>query len=479
VSLLDTFIILFESNADEVRRAAGEAEKAVDDLEDSIEGADKGTEDLADTLSEMAGEAKKAAKAFFALYAVRAAQGRILSLAAEADELGKFSDRLNVNIGEVDAWGGAVERSGGNASSFRASLESLNEKLVETAIKGTGEIIPFFAQMGISIADANGRARSTLQILPELSNAFQSLNRQESAAIGKKLGLDNATILLLQNGNKELDKLLARQKELGVITKEDAEIAAQFNDSLSDMTRSLNALGRILVIDAIPFINMFLDAITGTILFLKQNEAFAVSFFGAIGTAIGVLLIPKLVAAIALIAPFLGIAAAAIAVAGAFALAADDVYNFLQGNKSVIGELSKSWPIVGKIIKAVTDAMAFAFSSPIEKLKTMKEIVEGIRTAWKDLKDSISSQGIEKVFDDAVLAGKALIGISSTSPINTQTQNTISNSATRGGDRNIKFGDVKVDARGGGSETSGRVMGRAMQRELRRAVDKFDDGVQA
>ena len=450
-SLLETFLILFETDASEVRRGAEDAERSVDDLEDSIEGADDTATELGASFGEMA---KQAGLALLALVSISAAREGLVNTAASVDALGKFSDRLGVSVEDVDAWGGAVESAGGTVEGFRASIDSLNEKLVETAIKGQGEIIPFFAQMGIAIVDANGRARSTLDILPQLSDAFQSLNRQESAAIGKKLGLDNATILLLQEGRVKLDELIERQRSLGVVTKEQAILAAEFNNQLGFMGRAFDTVGRLIAIELLPFITKFIMLTTDVVIFLKNNKAFAVSFFGAIAAVITALLIPALIKAVVLIAPFLGIAAAVTAVAAAFALAADDIYNFVQGNDSAIGELVKKWE---------------GFKNKIS------EIFDDIKKSYNDFVDSLPDISI----DSALNAAKELIFGSATSPINTQTPNTIANSATRGGDKNFNMGGVNVDARGGGNESIGRATGNAVGAHIRRAVDTFDDGILA
>lgn len=466
-SLLDTFLILFESDASEVKKGAEDAEKAVDDLEDSIEGADDTATELGASFGEMA---KQAGIALLALVSISAARQGLINTAESVDALGKFSNRLGVSVEDVDAWGGAVESAGGTAEGFRASIDSLNEKLVETAIKGQGELIPFFAQMGIAITDANGRARSTLDILPQLSDAFQNLNRQESAAIGKKLGLDNATILLLQEGRVKLDALIERQRDLGVVTKEQAILAAEFNDQLGYMGRAFDTVGRLIAVELLPFITKFMGMITDAVIFLKNNKAFAVSFFGAIAAVITALLIPALAKALLLIAPFLGIAAAVAAVAAAFALVADDIYNFIQGNDSAIGEIIKKWDTFSEKIKAIFGDLKKVFDDFVDSLPDIS--VEG---AIEAISESIPDIDI----DSALKAAKEFIGISSDSSINTQTPNTISNSVTRGGDKTYNMGGVNVDARGGGSEGAGRAAGNAVGSQMKKAVNSFDDGVLA
>ena len=48
--------------------------------------------------------------------------------------------------------------------------------------------------------------------------------QNKSANIGKKLGLDNATIRMLQMGRAELDEQIKTQKELFSVTDEQVEI---------------------------------------------------------------------------------------------------------------------------------------------------------------------------------------------------------------------------------------------------------------
>ena len=58
------------------------------------------------------------------------------------------------------------------------------------------------------------------------------------------MGLDQATILLLQSGRGEVDKLVERQRALGVATAEDAAIAATFNDAMDDLGQVFGSLTR-------------------------------------------------------------------------------------------------------------------------------------------------------------------------------------------------------------------------------------------
>ena len=479
--LLETFLILFESDSDDVKKGAEEADKSVGDLETSLNASDKAAVETGGSLVDLA---KTAAGALGALFAVNAIQSGIISTAAEADEILKFSQRLNENVEEVDAWGGAVVRSGGSASAFRSSLETLNEKLVDTAVRGTSEVLPFFNQLGIAITDSNGQARSTLDVLPELADAFQGLSRQQSAGIGKKLGLDEGTILLLQQGRGEIDKLIERQKLLGVTTEEQAQLSAKFNDLMADTGQAFDNIGRMLTVEALPFLNSFLETVTDIVIWLRENKTIATGFFSGVALAITGFFLPAMVAAggavLAASSPFIAIGAIVGGIGAAFALAYDDIQAFLAGNDSVIGELSKEWPIVGEIVLGVVDGissavdfMGVAFSRIAGYLTEPKLLLED----FVDLIDTVTSFG-GGIIDDAASA----IGFSGSAEINTQTPNSISNSSVRGGDRSVAVtGDINVQVPGGdfGAQQAGQATGKTMQQEIRKAVDTFDDGVLA
>lgn len=542
-SLLESFLILFESDSSDVKSGAEEAEKSVDDLEESIDSSNQQASELGASLGDLA---KTAATAFAALFAVNAIQSGIINTAASADELLKFSELVGENVGEIDAWGGAVVRAGGTADGFRSSLRSLNEKLVEVAVRGDGEVLPFFNQLGIAITDSNGKAKSTLELLPQLADSFQNLSKSESAGLGSKLGLDDSTIRLLQSGRENIDKLIDRQKVLGVTSVELAEESAKFVDIMADFDQVMSSVGRLIATAIIPAFTGVLDGVTDIVIFLKKNETFAIAFFGGIAAVIGAVYLPAILSAAAATlvaaAPFIAMAALVGTVAAAFGFLVDDIQNFREGNNSVIGELSKDWPIVGQVVNSVLDGigagvdlLGVVFSklgeyikSPMKILEDFQSLVdfvfkgaskvtdlffEGITAhidflglAFTKLAEYIASplklledlRGIATdVFDGASdffgagdntqtnnlnMANEHLAGASSV-PINNMTNNQISNQANSStGDKSVAFtGDINVQASGNtqADAAAAQKTGEIFKAEIRRAVDNFDNGLVA
>ena len=255
-SPLETFFILFESNADDVKKGADEAEKSTDDLEQSITGVDGAAKKGGQQFVAMA---KKVAIAAVSLATLKRGLQGVISSAEESDIIGRFADRYDLATESVDAYGRAVEAAGGSQDALRGSVAGLQQQLVETSIKGTSGILPYLNKFGIAAVDASGKARSAFEILPELAGAFENISKIESAGIGAQLGLDAETILLLQKGREEFEKTIAAQKDAGVLTKEQADSSREFNKELSLTSQAFTTIGRQISAFVLPAFTGFLE----------------------------------------------------------------------------------------------------------------------------------------------------------------------------------------------------------------------------
>lgn len=199
MAVLETLYVLFKGDASGVKKSAGEASAAV--------------------------------KSFLGLFAGVASAAAIFSSFKSAindvSTLGNLSRELNVNIEDLDAWGRAIERNGGTAEGFYSSLQSFAE------------------HVGASPAVA-------LQGLLPLADKLSKLTPFMAQKWGKSLGLDQSTIYLLQQGRREVESAIKRQKELGVTTQHDAEVTQKFNAVLSDASNAYKSFYRELSIPLLP-----------------------------------------------------------------------------------------------------------------------------------------------------------------------------------------------------------------------------------
>jgi hypothetical protein len=324
MSVLDTLYILFKSHgAKEVKEDHDKIKKSSDDVEKSLKNSDNAVNKLDNSLGHLAKELGAIAASYFSIRAILEGFKNSVDYASQIEY---SSELLKINTEVLDAWSNAVLRTGGSAKGFSESLRNLSNNLWVTG-------------------------DTALKILPQLADSFQKMGRNASFQYGKTLGLDEATILLLQKGRREVDAIIARQKELGLVTKKDAAIVREFNFQWQDTNHSLRSLFWTLAADILPILSKFLKSIEMGALYFREHSEVIKGSLIAIGIAAGLMAIGIAAANIEIVAITVAIGAAI----AAFGLLYEDIRYFIKGNESMIGHILERWPEVGKAVRATVD----------------------------------------------------------------------------------------------------------------------------
>lgn len=303
-----------------------------------------------------------------------------------ADAVGKLSDAIGVNIEDLQAWGEAAARAGGSVGAFQNTIQAFNQRLQATVLAGgNDETSKALQSMGVAAVDASGKARDAFDVLRDMASSAEGLSKAEFKGLAEKLGIDRGTIMLLQSGRKSLDELIKRQKELGVYTKEDAEIAAKYNDAVADMGQVVKAASAGLMRVLVPAITWLTEKLTVVIGFFRDNSEFVISTLGVIAGLLSAKLVPALLdmakAGVKAAAPF----APFIAVATALGLVIDDLWAYIEGGDSVLAELWSEFGTGEEISKALSDAWNWLKGTAVSLFLIMKPILKGIADAFKGL----------------------------------------------------------------------------------------------
>lgn len=369
MSLLDTFSLIFETDADEaaddVERLSdtldetGEAGgRAADGVDDSSEAATKGAESFS-------GMAKSVGGLIAAYLSWQAISASVIDQALATDQFGKFAQTVDESIETMDAWGAAVELNGGSADSFRGSVESLNDAMADIALGGGGDIAEVLGRIGVSALGAGGRIKSVTELLPQIADAFQNLSSRESVAFGQKLGLDQGTILLLQQGRDAVEGLVEQQRQLGGRTQEGFEASAAFNDEMKNTSRVFTGIADAANQRILPVLTDVLGGFRAIIQWAQEHKTVVTAFFAGVAGIITAVYLPAItsaaVATIAAAAPFIAIGAAIAAAGAAFALLFEDVKAYIGGQESFIGSLAEKYEWFGKLLDGVINGVKFLF----------------------------------------------------------------------------------------------------------------------
>ncbi len=300
-------------------------------------GAKKGITDVKNSLNNGIAEMTSKLKGFAAQFAAAfAVQQTFSAYTAEADALGKLADAMNMNIESLHAWSEASARSGGSADAFRQSLQALNTQLVRTGITGQSRAKGILEGVGIDAGEI-GRTRDALSVMQDLAEKAETMSKTEFLGLGQSLGLDTGTIMLLAQGRDGLKEAIQAQKELGVYTKEDARVTAEWNDRIDDSAQAFKAFSAVIFREILPVFTMIVKGFNDVVSTLRRHETFVKAFFLGLAVIITGMLIPA----------FTALAAAIYAnpltwiVLGLAALAAviEDLVVWAQGGEAAFGSL--------------------------------------------------------------------------------------------------------------------------------------------
>lgn len=392
MSVMESFYILFESDSSEVKKGAEDAKKTTDDLNRSLKTTDQVSGQVGASFTRML---TAAGSLFAGVLSVGAIVSATTAAADYSDKLGELSTALGINIQDLDVWGRAVALSGGTADDFQATAKSMTAALADFATKGTSRAAPFFEELGIKMVDSTGKARNFMDLLPEIADSFSKLSNAESFGIGQKMGLDQGTIMLLQSGRREVDAMIAKQKELGAVTKEDAEISAKFNDQWDITRQAFQQLFVQVGSSVLPAFTKVLEIIENVGAFFKRNSQFIVGLLIGLGAAITFFVLPPLLtaagAALAMAAPFLLAGAAVAALVGIFALLYDDVMAFKSGNDSLIGQIVEKYPLLAEIVKALAGVFLWFWDVAAGLLQFLVELFTNPSEAFSNLENNVAN----------------------------------------------------------------------------------------
>lgn len=490
MSILESFYLLFETNSDDVEQGTKKAKGAADRLNKSLD-------ETKDSSSRLGASLLNVAHQFTGALLGSLSVGTILAgvkaSAMYANELHKASQTIGTSVEGLDAWGKAVEKNGGTTDGFVQTVKSLTENLNEVDINGMRPASQEFEKLGIRITDTQGRLKSVVSLLPEIASSFEKLSKAKSFNLGKSLGLDEGTITLLQRGKREVDAAIARQKELGIVTKEDAEIAAKFNEQWSDTDHAFRSLFTTISTTILPIFTVVAKAFERVAVFFKRHSDFIVGSLIAIGSALLYIVTPAIVSLIASFGPF-------IIIAGLFALLYDDIQNFLKGNASLLGDIIAKYPIVGEILRSIGYGLKTFTANSVEALKEISQFLGGlafsIENAWKSVVDFILTS-IEKItnaynsvksflgFGDTKIIGelqsaKNTMSLANNTPISSMSSSSIL-ANTRNSNRNtsIQTGPITIETQATDPQGIAAGLGDALDIHLSQTQANFDDGLLA
>lgn len=472
MALLDTFLILFEADTSKMNQGLNKAEQSTDDLVKSMKEADRQADATAKGIENIARKVVAWVAAQQAIQQVFKRQDEILAINNTAEALGMATE-------DVDAFGRAAERLGGDAQGARDSLTDMAESMGEAMADVESGRAKTFAALGISLKDANGQAKNASQGMLELASAVEGMPRGEAVFRIKELGItDNRTVEMILKGRRALEDMIRTQKENSKVTQEARDQAAAFQDAMNATKMVVSGAADGFYQAILPALTAFVTWVGKAASWATENKDVVVGFFGAVAGIITLMYLPAMVsAAVATIAatwPLILMGAAIAGLAALFALAYDDVMNFIDGNDSLIGRVIPAaiaaFKALGDFVMGIWNGITAAWDAFVAKVMSG---VDKVRNAGKAV------AGFFGFGDDGggVAAGAAAVSTAAGAPTNATSSAAISNSVGGKSETNVSIGEVKVQTQATDAQGISKDIGGSLNGQLKSLQTSAATGV--
>jgi len=461
MNVIDTLVTVFKLDSTQFQKDVEKSDSAVDKAEKGMTDAEKATKKLEHSFISLAGKVAASAGAFLA---VSNMMHGFSEAANSAIELKKLSDATDMSMEKISAWGRGTIEFGGTQKDFQASLSNLNQGIRDLAITGDSALAPMMRGLGLNFLDAGRKAKPLDQVLLDLSDRFEKMDKTKAIDIGKRMGLDQSTVFMLMKGRIATNELLEKKKELGALDAKNAAVAIKYNVVMDETKTRMEHLYMAIGTAVLPVINAFLKGFGAVIDFFTEHQpllyamlaGLAVILWSVAAAAWGVVA-PLLIAA----APIIALAVAAGVLTAALGFLVDDLWEFAHGNDSVLGAVIQKWEDFKGWLMEIWNSISSAIGDFWESL---------LPPEW--LMNIIGGLG------DAFNKAASFVMNADAAPTNSQTTNSIVGGASNSTTNNIRA-TATINTQSTDPGTINKLVGSTFGDQLRAAIGQADDGVRA
>lgn len=317
-------------------------------------------------------------------------------------KLNDTADKLGVSTDELQKFQFAAGQAGVSAEGAGHALGFLN-RAMGNALEGNQEAVQTFSKLGVEIKGADGKARPLSTVVLDVADRLDDLGSQaERTAVATKLfGRSGAELLpTLKGGSKALGEMFAEYERLGGGLSEDfIKAADDAGDELDKLKFTMTGLKSQIALVVLPIVTAgakkFSEWTASLRKLAHETNIVKVGLMALAGggavTAIGAM--GKLAAAFGLVSKGGGLGSMLLGlgklglIVGAIALLVlvfEDLYTWITGGDSAIGELLEEFLGV-EDAKKLADDLADAWDQVMQAFEESKPALKEAGAALIDL----------------------------------------------------------------------------------------------
>jgi len=325
--------------------------------------------------------------------------GWVASVSDTVDPMVQFSRETGVAIETIQTLGYAASVNGSSVDALQSSLAEMTKRVGEFVSTGEGEAKDVAGRLGLKFRDLNGHVKSSDVIFRDLADKLHGMSQAEKFSVLDKMGIDRSMVQLLSMTGEEISSLQHQAEALGIVTQEQADQFAAYNDSLTTLGKGFEGIKFQVAVGFVPVLKELIDGFTNFLIVNKDLIKDGLSHLGEIiFSVMGMIrrLMPIVavatagfiawkIAAIGLrtvlatvFSPVVLITAAIVAII----LVIDDLLTAMEGGQSVIADFfSDNWGI--DIVPALNAAKAALMAFIDYAINVFKPLADAIASMFK------------------------------------------------------------------------------------------------
>lgn len=414
-------------------KAAKQDAKALEQEQKELERQTKASAKAAEQASKKYHDMAKKAVAVLGQYlAIKKTISAVMGFAAEGEELARMAQLSGTSAESIERLGIALRNYGGSASSASSALGKLNKQMEELKYGKNNKLSQAAIQYGLNI-----NASSPEQLMMNIAKRMEGLSALQQVNLGRMLGLDDATIMFLQQGVAGVQQELSKAGKLTVFSKEDIENTQKMQRAYREFQQQLESVKATITRSLLPVFQVVFERLAKIAEYLKEHPNL-LKTVGAVATAV-----------------FAGISAALspittvlIGIAGIFAVLIDDWVAFKTGGESA---LTVVWQNLEKIIKYLDGVWerlknVVTLWGLLSSEDEIKDVEGNMHPILKDVDGNLTYYGKKP---NAIEIGQNYVTSADNFPLNSSSAaaaSTVTNNKSQNRNYTFNFGSITVEA---------------------------------
>lgn len=254
-TVIDSLIVRLGLDPTEFRKGQEEADRMVTKTKESARKGVGDWESLSKRGDEFLGALQRRALGLAAIFLGGLGIQKALEHFTQLDTATLRNARIfNMSVETLSAWQSAIRTVGGTAEDVTASFQGIVSAIEQFRMARPSEMMAVFRSFGVNPLTETGEAIAPDVLLRQLmrSPEWQRASDARKREFANMLGMTPAMFNLLELGGPEVDKRLEQARQIGVLTKEQAEQAEKMQQAWSNMERSAENVGRVMLTWAAP-----------------------------------------------------------------------------------------------------------------------------------------------------------------------------------------------------------------------------------